>query len=67
MMATALSLLVLTVIGMLASAVVVWRRKGPMKRVVLLLVLAAVAALNIAIWTVPDSSGESPLGREPVH
>jgi len=67
MMATVLSLLVLTVIGLLAGAVFVWRRKGPMKRVVLLLGLAAVAALNVAIWTVPDSSGESPLGREPVQ
>lgn len=64
-MATVLSLLVLVAIALLIGAFIVWRRGGSLKRVLLMLALAAVMATNVAIWTIPDSSGESPLGREP--
>ena len=66
-MGTVLSLLVLSVIGLVAGAIAVWRRAGLNKQVLLLLGLAAVAMINIAIWTIPDASGEAPIGREPVQ
>ena len=40
-----------------------WRR-GARPKAVLMLVLAAICAVNVAIWTLPDSSGTAPLGRE---
>ena len=62
-MATVLSLLMLTAIALLAGAVWLWRRKGPRKQIVLMLVLAAVSAVNVAIWVVPGKDG-APVGRE---
>lgn len=62
-MATVLSILVLAVVALLGGAAVIWRR-GLRRQAVLMLILAAIAAINIAIWTVPDSSGSAPLGRE---
>ena len=60
-----LSLLVLLMLALLAGAFFLWKRTGANKQVVLMLVLAAVIAANIAIWTVPDSTGEAPIGRAP--
>jgi hypothetical protein len=34
------------------------------KQAVLMVVLALVAAANVAIWTVPTERGAAPLGRE---
>ena len=59
-MDTVLSILVLAAIAMLAGAFVLWRKGGPTKQVVLMIVLAIVMAINVAIWTVPDESGEAP-------
>jgi hypothetical protein len=56
-MVTALSLLVLTVIVLLVGAAWLWQRGGSRKQVVLMLVLAAVLAANVAIWTLPGSGG----------
>ena len=56
-MAIALSLLVLTVTALLLGAVWQWRRGGSRKQVVLMLVLAAVLAANVAIWTMPTGDG----------
>lgn len=53
----ALSLLVLTAIALVLGAVVLWRRDGYRKQAVLMLVLAAVLAGNIAIWVVPARDG----------
>ncbi len=65
-METVLSLLVLVTIALLVGGYVLWRRGGSMKQVLLMLGLAVVLAVNVAIWTLPDESGEAPLGREPV-
>ena len=62
-----LSLLVLLLVALLAGALYLWRRGGPFKQIVLMLILAAIVAANIAIWIVPDSSGEAPLGRDPAQ
>ncbi len=62
-MATVLSILVLAAVGLLGGAFIVWRKGGPLRQVVLMLVLAVVMIVNIAIWTLPDASGEAPLDK----
>ncbi len=64
-MNTALSRMVLTVASLIAGAVFLFRRGGMRKQAVLMLVLAAVIAVNVAIWTVPDAEGEAPLWGQP--
>ena len=59
-MDTVLSILVLATIALVVGAFLLWRRGGAKKQVILMLILAAVFAVNIAIWTVPDKSGEAP-------
>lgn len=56
---TVLSLLALLCLALVLGAVALWRRQGFGKQVVLMLVLAAVVAGNIAIWVVPGSSGKA--------
>lgn len=63
MQATALSLAVLMVFILPAGAWVLWRRGGPRKQIVLMLVLAAILAVNVAIWVVPTSSGTAPVSQ----
>lgn len=58
-----LSILVLATVALIIGAVVAWR-KGARQKAVLMVVLAVVTALNVAILTVPGSSGAPPLERE---
>ena len=53
----------LATLVLLAGAWALWRR-GERKRPALMIVLAVVAAINVAIWTLPDASGDTPIGRE---
>lgn len=62
MITTVLSLLTLAVLLMLAGAVLQWRR-GERRKAVLLVILALVAGINVAIWTVPYESGEAPVAK----
>ncbi|MDT9011961.1 MAG: hypothetical protein RL671_1559 [Pseudomonadota bacterium] len=62
MITTVLSLLTLAVLLMLAGAVLQWRR-GERRKAVLLVILALVAGINVAIWTVPYDNGEAPVVR----
>ena len=62
MITTVLSLLTLAVLLMLAGAVLQWRR-GEWRKAALLVILALVAGINVAIWTVPYESGEAPVAR----
>jgi hypothetical protein len=62
-MAAALSMMMLTVLALVAGAVWQWRRGGSRKQVALMLVLAAVLAANVAIWTVPGTVGPAPVDR----
>lgn len=64
-MATVLSLLVLVAIALVGGAILIWRKGGPRKQAVLMLVLAAVIAANVALWTVPGKSGEAPVSAAP--
>ena len=59
MASTALSLLVLTAVALIAGAAFLWRRGGARKQIVLMLVLAVVLAINVAIWALPTSGGRS--------
>ncbi len=56
---TVLSVLVLAIIALVIGAIALLRRGGRTKQAVLMLVLAAVAAGNLALWLVPDSAGRS--------
>ena len=62
MITTVLSLLTLAVLLMLAGAVLQWRR-GERRKALLLVILALVAGINVAIWTVPYESGEAPVAK----
>ncbi|HKT84479.1 MAG TPA: hypothetical protein VJQ77_00170 [Novosphingobium sp.] len=55
----AISLLVLTMIALVLGAIALLRRGGYRKQAVLMLVLAAVMAVNIVIWTLPTREGQS--------
>ena len=55
----------LMVFALPLGAFVLWRRRGMRKQAVLMLVLAAVMAANVAIWVVPASGGSAPLGQSP--
>ncbi|MCW1382479.1 hypothetical protein OLX02_06560 [Novosphingobium sp. KCTC 2891] len=56
MLDTALSLLMLVSLALIGGAMILWR-KGERKRPALMLVLAAVMALNLVIWTLPTTQG----------
>jgi hypothetical protein len=64
MLALTLSLMMLAVFALIAGALVLWRR-GERKRPALMAVLVAILIINVAIWTVPDTSGEAPIDRAP--
>lgn len=57
-----LSLLMLAAFLLIAGGVVLWRR-GVRKQAGMMIVLALVALLNVAIWTVPDTGGQAPVDR----
>jgi multisubunit Na+/H+ antiporter MnhC subunit len=54
----------LAAIALVLGAVMLWRRGASRKQIGLMLLLAAIMVANIAIWTLPDGSGNAPLGRE---
>jgi uncharacterized membrane protein len=60
---TVLSILVLSAIALVIGAVALWRRGGQAKQVWLMLLLAAIVAGNVLIWTVPDSTGKVPVSQ----
>lgn len=62
-METALSILVLAACALLIGAFVLWRRGGSGRQIVLMIVLAIVMIVNVAIWTLPDATGDAPLTR----
>lgn len=63
MMNTVLSILTLAVFALLFGAFLLWRKGGPIKQVLLMVLLAIIAAVNVAIWTLPDGGGKAPLDR----
>ena len=63
MLSVALSIVMLAVFALIGGAVWLWRKPGMRKQAVLMLVLAAIAAINVAIWTVPDEEGRTPVSE----
>lgn len=64
-MEVVLSILVLAAIALLAGAVWLWRNGGARKQAVLMVILALVALVNVAIWTVPQPDGTAPIAQIP--
>ena len=62
-MGTALSLLMLGALAMLAGATYLWFSRGERQRPLLMLLLALVMLVNVGIWTLPDASGEAPVAK----
>ena len=58
-----LSIVMLAAGALVAGAFVYWRRTGEKKQPLLMLVLALVAIVNVAIWTLPTSDGGSPIDK----
>ena len=63
MLSAVLSLTVLAALALLAGAYALWSRSGNTKQALLMVLLAVIAVANVAIWTVPDSSGNAPLEK----
>ena len=58
-----LSILMLAALALLAGAWLLWRKTGNAKQPLLMVLLAVIAVVNVAIWTVPTSDGSAPLDR----
>jgi len=54
----ALSLAMLTALALVAGAVFLWRR-GERQRPSLMAVLAAVMFINVVIWSLPNTDGQT--------
>jgi hypothetical protein len=63
MISTVLSILVLAAIALVGGAIYLWRKPAMRRQALLMLALAAIALMNLAIWTVPDDNGRSPVAR----
>ena len=63
MLDAVLSITVLAAILLVIGAFFMWRRTGNVKNALLMIVLAIVALMNVAIWTVPDAGGNAPLEK----
>lgn len=58
-----LALVMLVAFGLVIGAFVVWRRTGSLEKPALMVILALVAFANVLIWTVPTSSGDTPVDQ----
>jgi hypothetical protein len=63
-MDTALSIVVLGAFALVLGAIVLWRR-GVRRQALLMLLLAAIAAGNVAIWVVPNEQGKTLVDANP--
>ncbi len=63
MLDAVLSITDLAAILLIIGAFFLWRRTGNVKNALLMVLLAAVALMNVAILTLPDAGGEAPLDK----
>jgi len=56
-----LSIVMLAALALVAGAVVLWRRTGEVRNPALMVLLAAIAVVNVLIWTLPTAGGEAPI------
>jgi hypothetical protein len=63
MLGAVLSIVMLAGFALLAGAFVLWRKGGSRKQALLMVVMALVCFANVAIWTVPDAGGDTPVDR----
>lgn len=63
MTSVVLSVLVLAAIALVLGAIFIMRKTGDKRRAALMVVLAIVAALNVAIWTIPSNEGSAPVDQ----
>jgi hypothetical protein len=61
---TALSIVVLGAFALVLGAIALWRR-GVRRQALLMLLLAAIAAVNVAIWVVPNEDGKALVNAKP--
>lgn len=59
-----LSVVMLAVLVLLYGAWRLWAR-GVRKQAVLMVILALVGLANVAIWTLPDDTGNAPISKLP--
>ena len=60
-----LSILVLAAFALVAGAVWLWHKGGSRQQAGLMLLLAVIALVNVAIWTVPQADGTAPIAQIP--
>lgn len=56
-----LAIVMLAAFALVAGAFVLWRRTGAVKNPALMVLLAAIAVINVLIWTVPAPDGKAPI------
>lgn len=56
-----LSIVMLAAFALVAGAFVLWRRTGEIKNPALMVLLAAIAVVNVMIWTLPQAGGQAPI------
>jgi len=62
-----LSIMMLTIIALLGASWFFWKRPDGRRQALLMLVLAAVIAANVAILTVPGPDGTAPAASTPIE
>lgn len=63
-MDTIYSIAMLAAMALIWGAWALWRRGGSRKQVALMLVMAAVLAVNVAIWVLPVSGDTAPTATQ---
>jgi uncharacterized membrane protein len=58
---TVLAIVMLAAFALVAGAFVLWRRTGEVRNPALMVLLAAVAVVNVLIWTLPSADGPAPI------
>jgi hypothetical protein len=56
-----LALVMLAAFALCLGAYAFYKRTGEAKQPVLMLILAAIAVINVLIWTLPDADGARPV------